>query len=176
LDTTVSRESRLLRRDLLNLIGVREFSDEANFTNPCETFCLQQVICDFCNHCQDLDLTREENAEIDEDEELDLQRKNCWSCPSCHTLYDKTGIEQKLVNIVRKRLLTWQVQDIKCERCKLVRAEEILGNCAECTGKLVTEIDKSLFQRRMKVFQNIAEFYEMNLLKEVVGWAVSFMQ
>jgi DNA polymerase epsilon subunit 1 len=175
LDSTVSRESRLLRRDLLNLIGTREFSDEANFTNPCETFCLQQVICDFCNHCKDLDLTREENAEIQEDEELDLERSNCWSCPSCHTLYNKTEIEQKLVNIVRKRLLTWQVQDIKCQRCKLVRAEELLGNCAECTGKLVTEIDKTLFKRRMKVFQNIADFYEMDLLKEVVGWAVNLI-
>lgn len=175
LDSTVSRESRLLRRDALNLIGIREFSEEANFTNPCETFCLQQVICDFCNHCQDLDLTREDNAEIDENEELDIQRKNCWSCPSCHTLYDKMGIEQKLVNIVRKRLLTWQVQDLKCARCKLVRAEEILGNCVECTGKLNTELDKGLFKRRMKVFENIAEFYEMDLLKEVCGWAVGLI-
>lgn len=136
LDSTVSRESRILRRDLLNIIDIREFSDEANFKNPFETFCLPQVICDYCNHCQDLDITREENAEIEENEELDIGKKKSWSCPTCHTLYDKTGIELKLVNIVRKRLITWQLQDLKCDRCKLVRAEEILGTCADCKVSL----------------------------------------
>jgi DNA polymerase epsilon subunit 1 len=170
LDPHLTRETRLLRRDLLNLVGVREFSQDANFVNPCEAFSLPLVICDFCNHCVDLDLTREEDVYIPEEENQEIQKS--WTCSVCHTCYDKVSIEQKLVNIVRQRLLTWQLQDLKCERCKLVRAEEIRETCADCSGKLGTELKQEEFLRRMKVFSNIAQYYELEMLSEVMDWVL----
>lgn len=167
LDASISREARLLRKDLLNLIGVREFSNESNYINPCEAFCLPQVICNFCNHCQDLDLTRSEETGLESE---DAEEKKSWSCTVCHTLYDKTAIEQRLINIVRKRLLTWQLQDLKCERCKMVRAEEIREHCHECSGKLAPELSREEFSRRMKVFVNIGQFYDMEMLADVMEW------
>ena len=70
---------RIYRRDLLRLIGGREFSIEANFQDPCRSFvlpevghmscdnyviyckvsCDLQVICESCNNCRDLDLCRD---------------------------------------------------------------------------------------------------------------------
>ncbi|TPX45049.1 DNA-directed DNA polymerase [Synchytrium endobioticum] len=38
LETAVEREVRVLRRDLLNLIGEREFAESSTFANPCEAF------------------------------------------------------------------------------------------------------------------------------------------
>jgi DNA polymerase epsilon subunit 1 len=169
LDTTVSREFRTLRKDMLTILGIREFSEEANYVNPCEPFSLPQVICDYCNHCQDLDLTREEDILIESEEE---SNQKSWLCSACHTLYDTVSIEQRLVNIVRKRLLTWQLQDLKCEKCKLVRAEEVRDHCAACSGKLATELDHDEFRRKMKVFENIANYYEMPMLHEVVKWVL----
>jgi hypothetical protein len=43
------------------LIGwqVKEFSQAAVFVNPCQSFVLTEVICDYCNDCRDIDLCRD---------------------------------------------------------------------------------------------------------------------
>ena len=177
LDVQLSRESRLLRRDMLNLIGMREFSQETVFVNPCESFTLAQVICDFCNHCQDLDLTRGqldsfsvEDSGLNSNSNSTSMEYKKWSCSACNTFYDSTSIEQRLVNIVSKRLLVWQLQDLKCEHCKLVRAEEIRDHCSSCSGKLNTELNRLEFIQKMKVFMNIAHYHDMPILKQVMEW------
>jgi hypothetical protein len=48
-----------------------------------------------------------------------------WLCSACGTEYDKASIEQQLVDIVSRRLISWQLQDVKCNRCKLVKAENL---------------------------------------------------
>ncbi len=47
------------RHDLLKLIGVREFSEEAVFQDPCCSYILPGVICESCNGCRDIDLCRD---------------------------------------------------------------------------------------------------------------------
>lgn len=48
-----------LRRDLLRLIEVGEFSEEAQFRDPCRSYVLPEVICRNCNFCRDLDLCKD---------------------------------------------------------------------------------------------------------------------
>jgi hypothetical protein len=45
LDGTLEQEVRLLRRGLLRLVGVDEFSAPAEFVDPCMSFKLQDIIC-----------------------------------------------------------------------------------------------------------------------------------
>jgi DNA polymerase epsilon subunit 1 len=45
LDTALDDEVRLLRRGLLRLVGVDEFSPAANWVDPCISFRLNDVIC-----------------------------------------------------------------------------------------------------------------------------------
>lgn len=45
LDSAVEAEVRLLRRSLLRLVGVDEFSPAANWVDPCISFRLHDVIC-----------------------------------------------------------------------------------------------------------------------------------
>jgi DNA polymerase epsilon subunit 1 len=59
LDKSVEYSVRVLKRNLLELIHVREFSEEAKFKNPCTSYILGQVICEYCNYCRDIDLCRE---------------------------------------------------------------------------------------------------------------------
>lgn len=42
-DSTIEEEMGTLRRDLLKLIGVGEFSDEATWRDPCISFVLPEV-------------------------------------------------------------------------------------------------------------------------------------
>lgn len=48
-----------LRRDLLRLIEVGEFSEAAQFQDPCRSYVLPEVICRNCNFCRDLDLCKD---------------------------------------------------------------------------------------------------------------------
>ncbi|KAI9013156.1 hypothetical protein BC832DRAFT_282542 [Gaertneriomyces semiglobifer] len=174
LDENLEREVRGLKRDLLMLIGEGEFSEEAKFVNPCEPFKLAQVICEVCNHCRDVDLTRDRDlfANRFDDEQQQADKRITWLCPACQTEYDTASIEQRMVEVVQRRLAAWQQQDTKCSRCKLVKSEDLRENCADCSGMIVTDYKRDEFVRRMKVFGNLAEFCDMHMLKEVVEWVM----
>lgn len=59
LDTNITNQVNKLNRDLLRLVDVGEFSEEAQFRDPCRSYVLPEVICRSCNFCQDLDLCRD---------------------------------------------------------------------------------------------------------------------
>lgn len=56
-----------LRKQALAEVGVRQFSAEGLYSDPCVSFVLPDVICTFCNLCRDLDLCRDSRL-MDEDE------------------------------------------------------------------------------------------------------------
>ena len=45
LDANISAEVTKMKRDLLKLIGVREFSAEAQFQDPCLSYIIPEVRC-----------------------------------------------------------------------------------------------------------------------------------
>ncbi|KAJ8316138.1 hypothetical protein KUTeg_006152 [Tegillarca granosa] len=59
LDSNVSIQITKLKRDLLKLIGIGEFSNDADFRDPCLSYVMPEVICKSCNHIRDLDLCRD---------------------------------------------------------------------------------------------------------------------
>lgn len=59
LDTNITNQVAKLNRDLLRLADVGEFSEEAQFRDPCRSYVLSEVICRSCNFCQDLDLCKD---------------------------------------------------------------------------------------------------------------------
>uniref|UniRef100_A0A2I3HYR2 DNA polymerase epsilon catalytic subunit n=1 Tax=Nomascus leucogenys TaxID=61853 RepID=A0A2I3HYR2_NOMLE len=59
LDTNITNQVNKLNRDLLRLVDVGEFSEEAQFRDPCCSYVLPEVICRSCNFCRDLDLCKD---------------------------------------------------------------------------------------------------------------------
>ena len=59
LDLQISDQVRKMRRNLLKLINVGEFDSVADWTDPCISFTLPEVICRTCNHCRDIDLCKD---------------------------------------------------------------------------------------------------------------------
>merc|ERR1712072_983138 len=51
LDTTVEDEIQRMRRALLAQVGHREFSKDATFESPGQSFVLEDLICNHCNSC-----------------------------------------------------------------------------------------------------------------------------
>lgn len=68
-----------LRKQALAEVGVRQFSAEGLYSDPCVSFVLPDVICTFCNLCRDLDLCRDSRL-MDEDE---VMRCCCCCCCGC---------------------------------------------------------------------------------------------
>src|SRR5690606_24961572 len=91
LDKFCKDEVIKMKQNLLKLINIREFSDEAKFKNPCRTFILSDVICTYCNSCKDLDLCRDKSL-----------MSSIWKCNECSHEYDKDAIEGRLVEHVQQ--------------------------------------------------------------------------
>lgn len=59
LDGNIVNQVNKLKRDLLRLADVGEFSEDAQFHDPCNSYILPEVICHNCNFCRDLDLCKD---------------------------------------------------------------------------------------------------------------------
>uniref|UniRef100_A0A8C3L7G5 DNA polymerase epsilon catalytic subunit n=1 Tax=Chrysolophus pictus TaxID=9089 RepID=A0A8C3L7G5_CHRPC len=149
LDANVTNQVNKLRRDLLRLIEVGEFSDEAQFRDPCRSYVLPEVICRNCNFCRDLDLCKD--PALSQDGSV----LPSWVCSNCQAQYDSDSIEMALVEALQKKLMAFMLQD-------LVR----LG----VSSYFALTISSQTFMEHITIFQNIARHYGMAHLQETIEW------
>ncbi len=145
LDRSITLEARLLRKELLHLFEIREFSADATFTNPSATLVVRNVTCDECTTTRDMDLCRDvallpplpSPSTTTTTTTTTAPQPPKWKCPnpSCHAPYSVLAIEERLVADVQKLVLEWVTQDLKCSKCKRLRSNEFLEHCA-CAGRV----------------------------------------
>ena len=157
----------MLRKDLFKMIRISEFSKEARYQNPSLIFVLQDVICDFCLSIRDIDICRDNTV-----------AKGNWLCNTCNHSYNKEYIENKLVGLVQRRAIAYQMQDLKCEKCKMVRTN-LLTRLCKCTGNYKTtlgngQVNTNLVNMGTSVkwfvllMKRIGVYHKMELLQSVV--------
>lgn len=140
------------------MVNVREFSSESEFVNPCDSYILCDVICSFCNNPRDIDLLRDAKL-----------IHGIWQC-TCGQPYNKPSIEAKLIEILQKKSLSYQQQDLVCEKCHQVKVENMSELCPSCCGKFVCHAQTSeQFHKFLKVFHDIAEFHKFEWLAETLA-------
>jgi DNA polymerase epsilon subunit 1 len=144
-------EVRLLRKELLNIFDVKEFSQEATFNNPSTSLKIPHVICDYCNHIRDIDLCRDEETTI-------------WNCTSCLKPYNRIAIEEELIAQFQKLLTKFLSQDYKCSKCNQIRGSNLRQFC-KCSGKWTETLPHSFVEKRLHIFSNSANIYNFQLLK-----------
>ncbi|KAG5420383.1 POL2 [Candida metapsilosis] len=147
-------EVRLLKKELLQVFDVKEFSTQANFVNPSTSLKLPHVICDYCNHIRDVDLCR--------DEEI-----NVWNCTACHRPYNKIALEEETIAILMKLFTDFYNQDLQCDKCGCIRQGNLDLFCT-CSGNWVETVDHVKVDQQVQVFANVGRFYNMQLLKGVL--------
>jgi DNA polymerase epsilon subunit 1 len=170
LDSSTRHQVSKLRRDLLRLIGVREFSPEANFQDPCRSFVLPEVICESCNNCRDLDLCRDPFITHDES-----SNRMQWLCSYCHAPYNRDQIESNLIKAVQRRSDSFCLQDLVCVKCRGVK-EANMSNYCSCAGGFALTVSRETLLEQMTTFRNIARHYGMELLDETVSWIIQMNQ
>ncbi|KAF4795109.1 hypothetical protein TURU_095920 [Turdus rufiventris] len=163
LDANITNQVNKLRRDLLRLIEVGEFSEAAQFRDPCRSYVLPEVICRNCNFCRDLDLCKDPSLSQDR---LVLPG---WHCPNCHVQYNINAIEMALVEALQKKLMAFMLQDLVCKKCHAVKETHMPVYCS-CAGDFAPTISSQAFMDHVSVFQNIAQHYGMAYLLETIEW------
>ncbi len=151
----------VLKKNLLSHIGIREFSEEATFRNPCQPFKLPMVICRVCSTMRDFDFCR--------DPELlpTLETRGTtirWQCPECECDYDRKAIEATLIDIVRRLVTSFQLQDLRCGKCKQVKSDNLSVNC-NCSGAYQLTMSKIESRRKLRTIANVATIHGLGLLK-----------
>ncbi|GAA6063514.1 hypothetical protein JCM10212_004727 [Sporobolomyces blumeae] len=160
LSKDVGEEVVVLKRNLLDLIGVREFAREAIFHNPCLAFKVPMVVCKSCNTIRDLDLCR--NIAF-------LVKDQPWTCDRCSAEYDRPAIEALVIESLQRRIASYQLQDLRCGRCKTMKSENLRSTC-DCSGEYVLAETKQELAKRLQVTANVAEFHKLSTLGAVVEW------
>ncbi|OSD08022.1 DUF1744-domain-containing protein [Trametes coccinea BRFM310] len=156
-------EVGLLKRNLLELVGVREFASEAAFQNPCEPLKLSSVPCRHCDGMKDFDFCRDPALLPSPRDPAAGAR---WVCARCGGEYDRAGIEFALMRVVGDYEQRFAQQDLRCSRCGQVRSDNVSKHCA-CSGNYQLTMNKAEVRRRLRTIVNVALAHNMGRLKEV---------
>ena len=135
LDAQVADQVNILKKNLLALVKANEFADEATFRNPCLSFRMNEVFCRYCSLCQDVDLCRDEHF-------CNAEKK--WTCRVCSNEYDKPALEEELLKIAQGMSASYLLQDLKCLKCGMVKADNVPETCS-CSGRFTTVQPKKDF-------------------------------
>ncbi|KAK0148516.1 DNA polymerase epsilon catalytic subunit A [Merluccius polli] len=166
LDVNITNQVNKLKRDLLRLVDVGEFSDQAQFRDPCSSYILPEVICHSCNFCRDLDLCKDPS--VAQDGAVLPQ----WFCSNCQVQYETESIEMSLVEALQKKFMSYTLQDLACVKCKGVKEANMPLYC-KCAGEFELTFSAKSFSEQIKVFQSIASHYNMSFLEETIDWLLS---
>ncbi|GAA6015444.1 hypothetical protein JCM8202_002471 [Rhodotorula sphaerocarpa] len=161
-----SEEVVVLKRNLLDLIGVREFAKEATFINPCLPFKVPMVVCRACNSIRDLDLCR--NVTL-------LVKGQAWTCERCSTEYDRASIEALIIDALQRRMVSYQLQDLRCGKCRTMKSENLRSHCV-CAGEYRMAETRQELARRVQVTSNVAEFHGLQTLASMLDWMREVLQ
>ena len=151
-------EIGLLKRNLLELVGVKEFSEAANFHNPCDPLKLSMVTCQYCDYLRDFDFCRDDDLFPTSVEQVR------WTCPECSCEYDRTAIEFSLIQMLHRLERSFSQQDLKCSKCKQIRSDNVSKHC-QCSGSYELTIGKVEVRRKLRTIVNVAIVHKLNRLK-----------
>ncbi|CAJ1945696.1 unnamed protein product [Cylindrotheca closterium] len=166
LDRDVETEVHILKRSLLAQIGVAEYSKIAQWDNPCRTFILPDVFCPECQECKDINLchlppTSDEN-----------EKQVHWFCEDCGVEYDADRIQSRLIHHLHRRMMRYQLQDIRCSKTNAV-ATHGLARVSKSSAPFKLDISQEVMRTEIRTLQWIAEHHLLEELQETTSHMLS---
>ena len=170
LDRPLNLEIRALRKELLALFEIREFSPEARFLDP-SARCEIDVVCAECTTPRTLELCRDEDllpvSAGPGKGNVNATVQRPWQCLQCQSEFPRLEIEERLIARVEKMVVEWSTQDLKCKKCGVIRVNEFMEHCA-CSGVWVGTVIREVLEERLRVLKNMAKVHGLRMLGEVV--------
>ncbi|KAJ8610443.1 hypothetical protein MRB53_038537 [Persea americana] len=163
LDKTITLEARLLRKDILQLFEIKEFSPEGAFHNPSTSLTVKQLTCPECCVPRDVDLCKDTGLTPADSEATTLE----VVCENCEAVFDRLMIEERLIGEVQKMNIQWMTQDLVCQKCKKPRTNDFMDHCA-CGGQWTSTLKKEDMVKKMDVYASVADYYGLKLLAMLI--------
>ena len=165
LDDTVRDETAMMRKVLLKLLHVKEFSKEAMYVDLCRPFVLRNVSCSACHDCRDIDICRDRHLN-------ELGAEGGWRChiESCKHPYDLEAIENMLVEYFQRNLVAYNVQDLRCNHCGQIKGGRLQEQHCGGSKTYSLTVTRDAEASKLLILHNIATIHEMDLLREMVEW------
>ncbi|XP_012159069.1 DNA polymerase epsilon catalytic subunit A [Ceratitis capitata] len=154
-----------LRRNMLRLVGIGEFSDLAEWKDPSDTYTIAEVICKACNHCRDLDLCKDKHRAMKDGIPV-------WLCAQCFVAYENEEIEMRIIDVVQRKVMSYVLQDLRCARCNEIKRENLAQFCP-CAGEYVPLISGREINSLLHTFKRVGEYHKMLLLQETVEQVIT---
>jgi DNA polymerase epsilon subunit 1 len=152
-------EIGLLKRSLLELAGVKEFSNDATFRNPCEPLKLSNVPCCHCDGLRDFDFCRDPGLLPS-----NLSVSPRWLCSTCGGEYDRLVIELSLMAMLHGLECTFVQQDLTCSKCKQIQSDNVSRYC-QCSGAYQFTLNKADVRRKLRTVVNVALVHNLGRLR-----------
>jgi len=149
----------LLKRNLLELVGVKEFASEATFRNPCEPVKLSNIPCRHCDGLRDFDLCRDPDL-LPSNTELAPR----WLCSICGGEYDRQVIELTLIDMLHDLERAFAQQDLRCSKCKQIQCDSVSRYC-QCSGTYQFVMNKADIKRKLRTVVNVAVVHNLGRLR-----------
>jgi len=156
LDRKQSHAVTTLRRQLLKMIHVKEFSPEALWKDPCASLIIQDIICPSCQDCQDIDLCRDPSLQ-----EGDVR------CQLCGMQRDIEVLEMKLMSILQNTVDAYLLQDVKCKKCGATGAQHVQRQCDICGGHMDTTTTPEDALNTVRVIKRVSEIQNMHTVESL---------
>lgn len=92
-----------------------------------------------------------------------------WTCERCSTEYDRASIEALIIDALQRRMVSYQLQDLRCGKCRLMKSENLRSHCL-CAGEYRMLETRQELARRIQVTSNVAEFHGLKTLGLALEW------
>lgn len=149
-----SIEVRVLRKELLGVMDVKEFSLEATFVNPSNSLVIPCVVCDYCNYTRDIDFCRDEERHI-------------WACVNCSKNHSKAAVEEELIAQYHRLLARFYGQDLKCSKCHQIKGDNMSEYC-KCSGTWTETVRYQEVEERHRLFLNVVHTHDLKMLEGIL--------
>lgn len=173
LDRSLNLPVRALRKDLLSLFDVKEFSAAARFEDPSRKLALEWS-CSECTMVRELELCRDDDllpptAESGEGKADSTGAVKDWRCLHCSHLLPRNAIEEHLIAEVEAMVVAWSTQDLRCGKCGSVRVEacDFMEHCP-CSGNWVATLKMGEVREKLGVLEGVARVHSMKMLGMVL--------
>lgn len=147
-------EGRVIRKEMLQVLEVREFDKSAEFKDPCSSFVIPAFMCEHCSYIKDLDLCKEEP-------------ENVMTCESCKRALNTALVEENILKLLESDINSFFIQDVKCNKCSKVKKDTMSAYCP-CSGQWELKTSKELLSIRLRMYHRIASVLGFDLLLQTL--------
>merc|ERR1711981_1491679 len=92
-----------------------------------------------------------------------------YVCEECHNALDLNHIEHNLIESVQKQSMAFQLQDLTCKKCHMVKEDNCSPYCS-CSGEYRQTMSNGEFSKKMSTMHKVAKFHKLNRLEEELTW------